>query len=53
MGRPGSHHSTCSATTIRNRRDEWTQLDAVITIRGLIRQAWILYRWDTRPTRRP
>ncbi len=27
--------------------------DAVITIRSLIRQAWILYRWDTRPTRRP
>ncbi|MGW5670398.1 IS5 family transposase [Micromonospora sp. NPDC003776] len=27
--------------------------DAIITIRSLIRQAWILYRWDTRPTRRP
>ena len=27
--------------------------DATITLRSLIRQAWTLYRWDTRPTRRP
>ncbi|MEU4482348.1 IS5 family transposase [Micromonospora sp. NPDC023966] len=27
--------------------------DAIITIRSLIRQAWTLYRWDTRSTRRP
>jgi transposase len=27
--------------------------DAVITVRSLIRQAWITYRWDGRPTRRP
>jgi len=27
--------------------------DAIITLRSLIRQAWTLYRWDTRPTRRP
>ncbi|MFC4091505.1 transposase, partial [Micromonospora sp. GCM10011541] len=27
--------------------------DAIITIRSLIRQAWISHRWDTRPTRRP
>ncbi|WP_204038558.1 IS5 family transposase [Micromonospora qiuiae] len=27
--------------------------DAIITVRSLIRQAWTLYRWDTRPTRRP
>ncbi|GGM65815.1 transposase [Micromonospora sonchi] len=27
--------------------------DAIITARSLIRQAWTLYRWDTRPTRRP
>lgn len=27
--------------------------DAIITTRSLIRQAWTLYRWDTRPTRRP
>ncbi|GAA0720534.1 hypothetical protein GCM10010199_26190 [Dactylosporangium roseum] len=27
--------------------------DAIITIRSLIRQDWTLYRWDTRPTRRP
>jgi transposase len=27
--------------------------DAIITIRSLIRQAWTLYRWDTRPPRRP
>ena len=26
---------------------------AIITLRRLIRQAWTLYRWDTRPTRRP
>lgn len=27
--------------------------DAIITIRSLIRKAWTLYRWDTRPARRP
>lgn len=27
--------------------------DAIITVRRLIRKAWTLYRWDTRPTRRP
>ncbi|MEU0151398.1 IS5/IS1182 family transposase, partial [Micromonospora fulviviridis] len=27
--------------------------DAIITLRSLIRQAWTLYRWDNRPTRRP
>ncbi|MGC4853352.1 IS5 family transposase [Micromonospora sp. DT4] len=27
--------------------------DTIITLRSLIRQAWTLYRWDTRPTRRP
>jgi transposase len=27
--------------------------DAIITLRSLIRQAWTLYRWDTRPARRP
>jgi transposase len=27
--------------------------DTIITIRSLIRQAWITHRWDTRPTRRP
>jgi transposase len=27
--------------------------DAIITIRSLIRQAWTLYRWDSRPARRP
>src|SRR5579859_1495446 len=26
---------------------------AIITLRRLIRQAWTLYRWDTRPRRRP
>ncbi|GAA0742077.1 hypothetical protein GCM10010199_68360 [Dactylosporangium roseum] len=48
--------TTCSASAIRNRRDEWLHLDladASITIRSLIRQAWTLCRWDTRPTRRP
>ena len=27
--------------------------DAIITLRSLIRRAWISYRWDTRPARRP
>ena len=27
--------------------------DAIITVRSLIRQAWITYRWDDRPARRP
>jgi hypothetical protein len=27
--------------------------DVIITVRSLIRQAWILYRWDDRPARRP
>src|SRR5690349_6096023 len=27
--------------------------DTIITIRNLIRKAWTLYRWDTRPARRP
>ena len=27
--------------------------DTIITVRSLIRKAWTLYRWDTRPTRRP
>lgn len=27
--------------------------DIIITVRSLIRQAWILYRWDNRPARRP
>jgi hypothetical protein len=26
--------------------------DAIITVRSLIRQAWITYRWDGRPPRR-
>jgi transposase len=27
--------------------------DAIITVRSLIRQAWITHRWDTRPPKRP
>lgn len=27
--------------------------DAIITVRALIRRAWPLYRWDTRPRKRP
>jgi transposase len=27
--------------------------DAIITVRSMIRKAWTLYRWDTRPARRP
>jgi hypothetical protein len=87
--------TTCSASTIRNRRDEWTMLGIVaqlkqialqaydrivglleqiavdgcitkalvvasasahprsITIRSLVRTAWTLDRWDTRPVHRP
>jgi transposase len=27
--------------------------DAIITVRNLIRQAWVTHRWDSRPARRP
>jgi IS5 family transposase len=27
--------------------------DAIITVRALIRRAWTLYRWGTRPLKRP
>jgi transposase len=27
--------------------------DAIITVRSMIRQSWILYRWDGRPAKRP
>ena len=27
--------------------------DTIITVRRLIREAWTLYRWDTRPAKRP
>lgn len=27
--------------------------DTIITLRALIRKAWTLYRWDTRPAHRP
>jgi Transposase DDE domain len=27
--------------------------DAIITVRSMIRKAWTLHRWDTRPARRP
>ena len=27
--------------------------DTIITVRSMIRKAWTLYRWDTRPPRRP
>lgn len=27
--------------------------DTIITVRSLIRQAWAIYRWDTRSPRRP
>jgi hypothetical protein len=26
---------------------------AIVTLRRLLRQAWTLYHWDTRPLRRP
>ena len=28
-------------------------VDAIITLRSLIRRAWMTHRWDTRPARRP
>ena len=27
--------------------------DAIITVRSLVRQAWVAYRWDSHPARRP
>jgi hypothetical protein len=27
--------------------------DTIITVRSMIRKAWTLHRWDTRPARRP
>jgi len=27
--------------------------DAIITVRSMIRQSWTLYRWDSRPAKRP
>lgn len=27
--------------------------DTIITVRSLIRRAWTIYRWDSRPARRP
>lgn len=27
--------------------------DTIITVRSSIRQAWIMYRWENRPARRP
>jgi transposase len=27
--------------------------DAIITLRRLVRDSWTLYRWDTRPAKRP
>ena len=65
----------CSATTLRERRDEWIELgvidtlreavleaydrfigldlsEVVIIVRRLIREGWIRYRWEGRPSRR-
>ena len=27
--------------------------DTIITVRRLIRESWTLYRWDSRPAKRP
>jgi len=54
--------SSCSATTIRSRRDEWIEagifgrlkqiaMQAYDRIAGLVLQE-ILIRWDSRPARR-
>ena len=33
--------------------DFWIAFSEVIIVRRLIREAWIHYRWETRPSRRP
>ena len=54
---PGTTLSVgCSAATKRHEEviDAFFDLaDAIITVRSLIRQAWTIYRWDSRPARRP
>jgi hypothetical protein len=27
--------------------------DTIMTVPGMIRQSWTLYRWDSRPAKRP
>ena len=56
---------SCSATTLRRRRDEWIEegvmdeleemaFEAYDRAMGrLVREAWKRYRWDGRPLRRP
>jgi transposase len=60
---------SCSATTLRHRRDEWIDAgterrirvidafialaNAIIIVRRLLRDGWTRYRWDGRPTRKP
>jgi hypothetical protein len=52
----GIADTTCS--TLYERREQvidafFDLADAIITVRSLIRKAWTLYRWDSRPARRP
>ena len=51
---PGTTASTVCAAT--NDAQPWSppsSTHAIITVRSLIRRAWMTHRWDTRPVRRP
>ena len=51
---PVSPEGTAELRGCENVIDAFFDLaDAIITVRSLIRQAWVGYRWDGRPTRRP
>ena len=49
-------HKKLAWCTERCRRviDFWVAFsDVVISVRRLVRESWICYRWATRPSRRP
>jgi hypothetical protein len=58
-GMPPTSGNACATWTVGYERREkvidafFDLADGIITIRSLIRQAWITHRWDTRPARRP
>lgn len=57
--RTGARHNAFNRLQRCNERREhvinayFDLADTIITLRALIRKAWTLYRWDTRPARRP
>ena len=59
VGRTSSRHSSFNRLRrCYERNGEVTDAffglaDTIITLRRLIREAWTLYRWDTRPPKRP